>query len=42
MRYASETKNMSGIAAHKQALLQVYVKTVLGGKIKPGAHAVVR
>ena len=42
MRYATETKNASGIDSNKQALLQVYVKTVLGGKIKPAAHAVVR
>ncbi|XP_071479229.1 stalled ribosome sensor GCN1-like [Diadema antillarum] len=40
MKYATENKMTASIANHKAALMNVYIKTVFNGKIKPAAHSV--
>eukprot|EP00057_Strongylocentrotus_purpuratus_P019164 XP_011673638.1 PREDICTED: translational activator GCN1-like [Strongylocentrotus purpuratus] len=39
LRYATETKNTEAVANQKKALLDVYIKTVFGGKVKPLVHS---
>ncbi|XP_063969205.1 stalled ribosome sensor GCN1-like [Lytechinus pictus] len=39
LRYATETKNTETIANKKKALLDSYIKKILGGKAKPSEHS---